>query len=102
MDAECIDLCDLEGKYDVITAVFDMVNYLDAKALQRFLGCMADHLNEGGYFVFDINTLYGFENVAVGAFIVDDEARFLAIDSDFGRGATGWNLPSLKKKRILL
>lgn len=83
VDAACIDLCDLDGKYDVITAVFDMVNYLDAKALQRFLGCIADHLNEGGYFVFDVNTLYGFENVAVGAFIVDDEERFLAIDSDF-------------------
>ena len=83
VDAACIDLCDLEGKYDVITAVFDMVNYLDTESLQKFLGCIADHLNEGGYFVFDVNTLYGFENVAVGAFIVDDETRFLAIDSDF-------------------
>jgi len=86
IDAECIDLCDLQGSYDVITAVFDMVNYLDEKALKRFLGCIADHLNEGGYFVFDINTLYGFENVAVGAFIVDDDERFVTIDSDFEEG----------------
>ena len=83
IDAECIDLCDLQGKYDVITAVFDMVNYLDEKTLKRFLWCIAEHLNEGGYFVFDINTLYGFENVAVGAFIVDDDERFVTIDSDF-------------------
>jgi len=83
VDAECIDLCKLEGTYDVISAVFDMVNYLDAKALKHFLGCIADHLNEGGYFVFDANTLYGFENVAVGAMIIDDGDRFLAIDSDF-------------------
>ena len=98
IDAECIDLCDMEGTYDVITAVFDMVNYLDARSLQRFLGCIADHLNEGGYFVFDVNTLYGFENVAVGAFIVDDEARFLAIDSDFEKRRYEMELTLFEKR----
>ncbi len=82
-NAECIDLCDLEGKYDVITAVFDMLNYLDKKQLEHFLHCVKDHLNEDGLFLCDINTLYGFENVAVGSFIVDDEERFLTVDSDF-------------------
>ncbi len=85
-DAECIDLCDLSGSYDVITAVFDMLNYLDAAQLQRFLSCVKAHLNEGGLFLCDINTLYGFENVAVGSFIVDDETRFLTVDSDFEEG----------------
>lgn len=83
IDAECIDLCDLEGKYDVITAVFDMLNYLTPIQLQSFLFCVKNHLNEGGFFLCDINTLYGFENVAVGSFIVDDEERFLTVDSDF-------------------
>jgi predicted TPR repeat methyltransferase len=83
LDAECIDLCELEGKYDVITAVFDMLNYLDKTNLERFLLCVKEHLNEGGFFLCDINTLYGFENVAVGSYIVDDEARFLTVDSDF-------------------
>ena len=82
-DAECIDLCDLEGKYDVITAVFDMLNYLDKKQLEHFLHCVKDHLNEDGLFLCDINTYYGFENVAVGSFIVDDKERFLTVDSDF-------------------
>ena len=86
VDAEAIDLCDLEGKYDVITAVFDMMNYLPSEALESFFTCVRAHLNDGGYFIFDINTLYGFENVAVGAYIVDDEERFLAIDSDFEEG----------------
>ena len=31
----------------------------------------------------DVNTLFGFENVAVGAYITQDETRFLAVDSDF-------------------
>ncbi|GEM_PF-133554 len=84
--ATVIDLCDeLEG-YDVITAVFDMPNYLSKTELKRFLSCVATHLHEGGFFLCDINTLYGFENVAVGSFIVDDDRRFLTIDSDFEEG----------------
>ena len=85
-DAECIDLCDLNGKYDVLTAVFDMLNYLDKAQLTQFLACVKEHLNDGGYFLCDINTLYGFENVAVGSYIVDDEERFLTVDSDFEEG----------------
>ena len=84
--SQCIDLCDLEGKYDVITAVFDMLNYLDTEALKDFFQCVSEHLNEGGYFLCDINTLYGFENVAVGSYIVDDYERFLTVDSDFEEG----------------
>jgi cyclopropane fatty-acyl-phospholipid synthase-like methyltransferase len=84
--SQCIDLCDLNDKYDVITAVFDMLNYLDKEALKHFLVCVSEHLNEGGYFLCDINTLYGFENVAVGSYIVDDEERFLTVDSDFENG----------------
>ena len=84
--SQCLDLCELNGKYDVITAVFDMLNYLDKEALQRFLICVSEHLSEGGYFLCDINTLFGFENVAVGSYIVDDEERFLTVDSDFEAG----------------
>jgi len=86
LEAECIDLCDLKGKYDVITAVFDMLNYLTPQSLKSFLICVNEHLNKGGFFLCDINTLYGFENVAVGSFIVDDEERFLTVDSDFEEG----------------
>ncbi len=85
-DAECIDLCDLNGHYDVLTAVFDMLNYLDKEQLAHFLACVKEHLNDGGHFLCDINTLYGFENVAVGSYIVDDEERFLTVDSDFEEG----------------
>ncbi|MBD3789055.1 MAG: class I SAM-dependent methyltransferase [Campylobacterales bacterium] len=83
IDAACIDLCHFEGRFDVITAVFDMLNYLNPSALEHFLGCVYEHLHAGGFFLCDINTRYGFEQVAVGSYIVDDEDRFLAIDSDF-------------------
>ena len=81
--SERIDLCDLSTSYDIITAVFDMLNYLDTEQLKRFLLCVKEHLHEGGFFLCDINTLFGFESVAVGSFIVDDDERFLTIDSDF-------------------
>ena len=86
VDAEAVDLCEVDGKFDVMTAVFDMMNYLPDEALNSFFACIRSHLNEGGYFMFDVNTLYGFENVAVGAYIVEDAHRFVAIDSDFEEG----------------
>lgn len=85
-DAECKNLCDVEGKFDVLTAVFDMLNYLNKEQLKEFFTCAREHMHEGGLFLCDINTLYGFENVAVGAYIVDDGERFLTIDSDFENG----------------
>jgi len=83
LNAECIDLCKLDGKFDVITAIFDMVNYLDKKSLKRFFHCIEEHLEEGGHFIFDINTLFAFKVVAAGSFIKDDGDRFLTIDSDY-------------------
>lgn len=99
LDAACINLCDLEGKFDVITAVFDMLNYLSKEELQTFFACVKAHLNEGGLFLCDINTLYGFENVAVGSFIVDDESRFLTVDSDFEAGVYSAEFTLFEKEK---
>ncbi len=99
VDAEAIDLCDLEGRFDVMTAVFDMMNYLPPRMLDRFFTCIREHLYEGGYFIFDINTLYGFENVAVGAYIVEDERRFVAIDSDFENGSYSADFTLFEKEQ---
>ena len=85
-EAQCLNLSDEKERYDVITAVFDMLNYLNNEELKGFLQEITSHLTDGGIFLCDINTLYGFENVAVGSFIVDDESRFLTIDSDFEEG----------------
>ncbi len=86
IEAEKIDLCEEGGVYDVITAVFDMVNYLPSSALKGFFRCIKSHLRKGGLFLFDINTRFGFEEVAVGAFTAQDGGRFVAIESDFEEG----------------
>jgi len=83
LNAECIDLCKMSQTFDVITAIFDMVNYLDKKNLKRFLRCIEERLEKGGYFIFDINTLYAFKVVAAGSFIKDGGDRFVTIDSDY-------------------
>lgn len=96
--AECKNLCDIEGQYDVLTAVFDMLNYLDKAQLKDFFECVRAHLHEGGFFLCDINTLYGFEEVAIGAYVVDDEERFLTIDSDFDNGEYSAQFTLFEKK----
>ncbi len=83
LKAECIELCKVRQRFDVITAIFDMVNYLDKPSLKRFLRCIEERLEEGGHFMFDINTLYAFKVVASGSFIKDDDERFVTIDSDY-------------------
>jgi cyclopropane fatty-acyl-phospholipid synthase-like methyltransferase len=77
------DLCDVNKKFDIITAVFDMLNYLDDNELDGFMLCVENHLTVGGYFICDINSFYAFAELAVGAFIKDDNDRFVTIDSDF-------------------
>ena len=96
--AQTIDLCRLDDTFDIITAVFDMLNYLDEPQLKRLLLCVEAHLKHGGDFLCDINTLYGFEEVAVGSFIVDDEDRFLTIDSDFEDGLYGSEFTLFEKE----
>jgi len=86
VDAMAIDLCDTDGRYDVVTAVFDMLNYLSPDQLKRFGKCLRERLSPGGYLLCDINTEYGFADVAVGSFIAEDDDRFVAIDSDYHDG----------------
>jgi predicted TPR repeat methyltransferase len=78
-----IDLCTVSRSFDIITAVFDMVNYLNDEQLEEFLLCIENHLNLGGYFICDINSFYAFDELAVGSFIKDCDDRFVTIDSDF-------------------
>ena len=83
IDASCIDIKDIYEKYDCATAVFDVVNYLSENYIKSFLTHSYNLLNDGGYFIFDINSLYGFEVVAPGTLNIDNDDNFIAIDADF-------------------
>lgn len=83
VDAEVKDICKVEEKYPCITAVFDVLNYLDPQTLEKFLGCITASLEEGGVFIADINTEHGFEDVAQGAILLEDREKHGSINSDF-------------------
>ena len=81
--AFCIDLCGFNKKVEAAVAIFDVLNYLNKKELKKFLSCVDNVLVKNGFFVCDINTLYGFTDVAQGSMIVDKKDRFIALDAEF-------------------
>ena len=83
IDTKCIDIKDINEKYDCATAVFDVVNYLPKDYIKLFLTHVYNLLNDGGYFIFDINSLYGFDEVAQGTLNIDTDDKFIAIDANF-------------------
>lgn len=83
LDAECIDVADEGGKYDAVVAIFDVLNFLSQEELLGFLDAVALRLNDEGVFIADINTLYGFSDVAEGTMSSENEKEFLVVDAIF-------------------
>ncbi len=69
--------------FDALIAVADVMNYMDSDALFLFFEHVARVLKKGGFFLGDINTLYGFEAVADGTMVKEQENLFLSIDAIF-------------------
>jgi len=83
LDAKCIDIADEGGKYDAVVAIFDVLNFLDNDSLLKFLDGVGARLNDDGVFIADINTLYGFSDVAEGTMSSESENEFLVVDALF-------------------
>ncbi len=83
IETSCVDIKDIKEKYDCATAVFDVINYMSQEYIAEFLAHCYNLLNDGGYFVFDINSLYGFDEVAQGVLTIDADDKFIAIDAIF-------------------
>jgi len=77
------DLCEFDGKFDACVAIFDVINYMDKDYLKNFFSCVKNVLNKDGYFLFDVNTLYGFEEIAQGTLAVEDENIYGILNSVF-------------------
>ena len=84
LDAECIDIGEVEGKFDAIVSIFDVLNFMDKDTLLKFLESLSDKLNDDGIFIADINTLFGFKDVAEGSMSKDTQDEFLVVDAEFG------------------
>jgi len=83
LDAECVNAVDVAGKYDAIVSIFDVLNFMDETTLVDFLNTMAEKLNDDGILIADINTLYGFCDVAEGTMSSENESEFLSVDAAF-------------------
>lgn len=83
LDAQCVDVSEVSGKYDAVVAIFDVLNFLNHDELLKFLDDVAQRLNDDGVFIADINTLYGFSDVAEGTMSSENEREFLVVDAVF-------------------
>ena len=83
LNAKVMDLADVQEKFDCATAIFDVLNYIPKEDLKTFLTQVNVVLNQGAYFIFDVNSLFGFEEVAQGCITIDLEDKFIAIDANF-------------------
>lgn len=83
LNVQAIDIKDIDKKFNCATAVFDVVNYLNDDYIESFFTNVSRVLNKNGLFIFDINSLHGFEDIAQGVLTIDEENRFIAIDAVF-------------------
>ena len=83
LNAKVMNLADVQEKFDCATAIFDVLNYIPKEDLKTFITQVNVVLNQGAYFIFDVNSLFGFEEVAQGCITIDLEDKFIAIDANF-------------------
>jgi cyclopropane fatty-acyl-phospholipid synthase-like methyltransferase len=83
LDAQHIDVKDMQDKYDAVVSIFDVLNFMDKDSLSDFLDSVASTLNDDGVFIADINTLSGFSEVAEGSMSNDTCKEFLSVDAAF-------------------
>ena len=98
LNVKCINLCKVDKKYDCATAIFDVINYIPKKNIRDFFKCTNKILNKNGYFIFDINTLYGFEEVAQGSLNINLKDKFIAIDAIYESKTLQTNITLFSKK----
>jgi len=93
------NLCEVDEKFDACVAIFDVVNYLNDKELKQFLKCVKNVLNKGGYFIFDINSFYGFDEIAQGTISVEDKDNFAVLNSLFDGEKMETNITLFENKK---
>ena len=72
-----------EASFECVVAIADVLNYISPTEIEPFLEAVARVLPKEGYFIFDVNTLYGFEGVADGVMCQNKEHQFLCVDATF-------------------
>lgn len=80
-DMTCLDL---SQTFDSAICCLDSVNYIGSKdSLDAFFARAAEHIREGGYFFFDVNTEYKFEKIYGDNSYVYDEKEVFCVWQNF-------------------
>ena len=99
LNAKAIALKDVTEKFDCATAIFDVLNYIPKKELKTFIKETNLVLNQGAYFIFDVNSLFGFDEVAQGCITIDVEDKFIAIDANFENNKLQTDITLFEKEK---
>jgi len=80
---DCIvkNVCDLQECFEASVAIFDVINYMNENELKDFFKCVERVTKK--YFIFDINSLFAMEELAIGTLKAEDENRFSVLYSEF-------------------
>jgi SAM-dependent methyltransferase len=80
-DCEVMDVCDVKRNYEAAVAIFDVINYMNDQQLKKFLKCVENVVDK--YFIFDVNSYFAMNDLAIGTLKAEDENRFGVLYSDF-------------------
>lgn len=83
LSVSCKAIADTAGSFDMITSIFDVLNFLTLTELKAFFQDVERLLKPEGYFLADINTLFGFEEVADGCMVHNDENQTLTVEANY-------------------
>ncbi|MCP4970965.1 MAG: class I SAM-dependent methyltransferase, partial [Arcobacter sp.] len=78
LNADFLPLSEVNEKFNCATAIFDVINYIKEEDLKKFFIDAFKILNKDGYFIFDINTFFGFDEVAQGSLNINLKDKFIA------------------------
>lgn len=83
LNAQAKPLSKVTEKFSCATAIFDVLNYISPKDLETFLKEVSQVLSDEAYFIFDVNSYFGFDEVAQGTISMDLDDKFICIDANF-------------------
>ncbi|MDD3323801.1 MAG: class I SAM-dependent methyltransferase [Sulfurospirillaceae bacterium] len=83
VNARAQELCEVSQNFDVACAVADVLNYILPEELDDFFSQVGQRVRKNGYFLADINSQYGFEEVAQGVMCHNSSENFLCIDANY-------------------
>lgn len=99
LDASTTNMYDLDEKFKAITATFDVLNYIAKDELNKFVKKVYESIESGGYFIFDVNSKFAFEEIVTGSIVFDKDGKFITIDALYDEPALTTTITLFSKQK---